>query len=141
MYDIIFMQADECRILRAEVSSSLLKILKCFEFCMWKSVNKLFAYIPGFDDGRARVASASNSVILLGRDGRRLERVGDGINRSESEGNGWSNGARKVLNSKSGALMIISREFGGLSIGALTLIRSRALLPVRCRVLRLKSPA
>ena len=57
-------------------------------------MDELFAGLPGFDNGRARVSSTSDGVILCWRDRRGLEGVGDGMDRSESEGDGWRNRAR-----------------------------------------------
>ncbi len=103
-------------------------------------MNELFEGIPGFDNGRARVSSTSDGIILLGRDGRGLEVIGDGMNRSESEENCRRNGTRldhygpNSLRSIGAIIMLDSIN------GAREVSRSQALLPVWCRVLCLKVP-
>ncbi len=106
-------------------------------------MNELFAGLPGFDNGRARVSSTFDGIILLGRDRRGLEGVGNGMNRSESEGDGWRNRARFDNDGPfalrcSGAILILDsrNRARGVSLSR----RDRAWLPVRCRVLCLKSP-
>ena len=88
------MEADESNVSQVEVFSSLVEGAKRFVFSVWKAVDELFAGLPGFDNGRARVSSTSDGVILFWRDRRGLEGAGDGMDRSESEGDGWRNRAR-----------------------------------------------
>ncbi len=107
-------------------------------------MNELFAHFPGFNNGRARVSPSSDSVILLVRDGRRLEGVGDGVNRGESEGNrrsNWSLKALGVRSSSSGALCIgVIGMLDNSSRARGELIWGQVLLPVWSRVLLLKCP-